>query len=55
VGKPGMIAANVMSFGMDLVAVGLALTFTHRWGRACRPGSCSSRCGSRRVSWPPPW
>jgi len=32
VGKPGMIAANAMSFGMDFVAVGLALTFTHRWG-----------------------
>lgn len=32
VGKPGMIAANVLSFGMDLVAVGLALTLTHRWG-----------------------
>src|SRR3990172_6086420 len=32
VGKPGMIAANAMSFGMDFVAVGLALTFTPRWG-----------------------
>lgn len=32
VGKPGMIAANAISFGMDFVAVGLALTFTHRWG-----------------------
>lgn len=32
VGQPGMIAANALSFGMDFVAVGLALTFTHRWG-----------------------
>src|SRR5882672_8573046 len=32
VSKPGMIAANAISFGMDFVAVGLALTFTHRWG-----------------------
>jgi hypothetical protein len=32
VGKPGMIAVNAISFGMDFVAVGLALTFTHRWG-----------------------
>jgi hypothetical protein len=32
VSKPGMIAANALSFGMDLVAVGLALTLTHRWG-----------------------
>lgn len=37
VGKPGMIAANAMSFGMDLVAVGLALTFTHRWGLRVPP------------------
>ena len=32
VGKPGMIAANAISFGMDFIAVGLALAFTHRWG-----------------------
>ena len=32
VGKPGMIAANAISFGMDFVAVGLALAFTHRCG-----------------------
>ena len=32
VGKPGMVAANAISFGMDFVAVGLALTFAHRWG-----------------------
>jgi len=32
VGRPGMIAANALSFGMDFVAVGLALTLTHRWG-----------------------
>ncbi len=32
VGKPGMIAANAISFGMDFIAVGLALTFTHRCG-----------------------
>jgi hypothetical protein len=32
VSKPGMIAANALSLGMDLVAVGLALTLTHRWG-----------------------
>ena len=27
-----MIAANAISFGMDFVAMGLALTFAHRWG-----------------------
>jgi hypothetical protein len=32
VGQPGMIAANAISLGMDLVGVGLALTFTHCWG-----------------------
>jgi hypothetical protein len=32
VSKPGMIAANVLSFAMDFAAVGLALTFTHQWG-----------------------
>jgi hypothetical protein len=32
VGKPGMVAANAISFGMDFVAVGLALTFAHHWG-----------------------
>ncbi len=32
VGQRGMIAANALSFGMDFIAVGLALTFTHRWG-----------------------
>jgi len=32
VGESGMIAANAISFAMDFVAVGLALTFTHRWG-----------------------
>ena len=33
VSKPGMIAANVLSLGMDFAAVGLALTFTHQWGQ----------------------
>ena len=35
--RPGMIAANALSFGMDLVAVGLALTLTHRWGLRVPP------------------
>lgn len=33
VDQPGMMAANAISFGMDVVAVGLALTFAHRWGQ----------------------
>jgi hypothetical protein len=33
VSRPGMIAANVLSFGMDFIAVALALTFTHQWGQ----------------------
>src|SRR5262245_55257058 len=32
VSKPGMMVANALSFAMDFVAVGLALTFAHRWG-----------------------
>jgi hypothetical protein len=32
VGRPSMIAANAISFGMDFIAAGLALTFAHRWG-----------------------
>jgi hypothetical protein len=32
VAKRGMIAANAISFGMDFLAVGLALALTHRWG-----------------------
>src|SRR4030095_3832671 len=33
VSKPGMIAANVLSFGMDFAAVGLAVTFNCQWGQ----------------------
>src|SRR5262245_27548666 len=32
VSAPGMMFANALSFGMDFVAVGLALTFAHGWG-----------------------
>src|SRR5262245_35092160 len=32
VSKPGMVVANAISFVMDSIAVGLALTFTQRWG-----------------------
>src|SRR5215475_4828079 len=32
VATPGMLAANILTFFMDAVAVLLALTFTHGWG-----------------------
>jgi hypothetical protein len=31
-GDASMVALNVLTAGMDLVAIGMALAFTHRWG-----------------------
>jgi hypothetical protein len=36
VGEPAMLALNILSFGMDAIAVALALTFTHSWGLRAR-------------------
>jgi hypothetical protein len=30
--EPSMVALNVLTAGMDLVAIGIALAFTHEWG-----------------------
>src|SRR5262245_61189190 len=30
--EPRMLVVNVLTFGMDTVAILLALTFTHNWG-----------------------
>lgn len=31
--EPSMVALNLLTAGMDLVAIGIALAFTHEWGR----------------------
>src|SRR5215470_16242776 len=37
VAAPGMLAVNILTFFMDLVAILLALTFAHRWGLRAPP------------------
>ena len=49
--EPSMLALNILSFCMDVVAVLLALTFTHGWGCARPPGRRCSRCGWGLASW----
>jgi hypothetical protein len=46
--EPSMVALNAATAGMDLVAIALAIAFTHAWGMRIPAGCCCRWCGGHR-------